>query len=159
MNDVLLWLESSGLSQLMRDVGWLFPAAEILHFIGLSLLMGTLLVVDCRLVGLIRNVSPAAVYRLLPLSFVGFSINVLTGTLFCFADPFRYYPNPAFRLKMLLVLLAGINALYFKISVHPNTVALSEQDDAGIAAKVVAVLSLLIWIAVIVFGRLIPYVE
>ncbi len=157
MNDVLLWIESSPLGNLMRDVLWLFPLAEILHFMGLCLLMGGLLVVDCRLLGLIRNVPPLVVYRFLPLMLIGFGINLVTGILFFFADPFRYYPNLAFRLKMLLILLAGINALYFKLRIHSRSIELSSGDDIGMEAKIVAFLSLVFWVGVIVFGRFIPY--
>ncbi len=159
MNEFLFWMESSALGQLMRDSAWLFPTAEILHFIGLSLLIGSLMVVDLRLLGVIRNMSFEAVYKFLPISLIGFRINMTTGVLFCFSDPFRYYPNIAFRIKMLLVLLAGLNVLWFKFSVHPLTLTSPEKVNVSKAAKIVAVLSLLIWFGVIVMGRMIPYVE
>lgn len=159
MNDFLHWMESSMLGQLLRESTWLFPMAEILHFMGLCLLIGSLMVVDCRLLGLTRQVSLQAVYRFLPLSLLGFAINLLTGILFCFSDPFRYYPNMAFRIKMFLILLAGLNALWFKFAVYEKSLTLSELENPGRVAKTIAALSLLIWFAVIVFGRLIPYLE
>ena len=125
---------------------------------GLSLLIGSLLVVDFRLLGFSRNVPVEAVYKFLPLTLVGFSINLITGTLFCFGDPFRYYPNIAFRLKMLLVLLAGLNAFYFALTVHRQAVQ-PDRDEAGTTIKTVAGLSLMFWVGVIILGRLIPYVE
>lgn len=159
MTEILFWIETSALGQLMRDSNWLFPLAEILHFVGLSLLIGSLIVVDLRLVGFLRNISFEAVYKLLPLSLVGFGINMLTGILFCFSDPFRYYPNIAFRMKMGLVLLAGLNVLWFKFAVFPKTIHMSAEEKANNVAKIVAILSLLIWFAVIVLGRMIPYLE
>jgi uncharacterized protein DUF6644 len=159
MTEILFWIETSALGQLMRESDWLFPMAEILHFVGLSLLIGPLMVVDLRLVGFLRNISFEAVYKLLPLSLVGFGINMLTGVLFCFSDPFRYYPNIAFRMKMGLVLLAGLNVLWFKFAVLPKTIHMSAEEKANVIAKIVAVLSLLIWFAVIVLGRMIPYLE
>ena len=159
MNDILSWMETSALGQLMRDSVWLFPMAEILHFMGLSLLIGSVMIVDLRLLGVIRDMSFHAVYKFLPISFLGFAINMTTGVLFCFTDPFRYYPNIAFRLKMLLVLLAGLNALWFKFSVYPLTIKTPDKADIGAVAKIVAVLSLLFWFAVIVMGRMIPYLE
>ena len=158
MYDILLWMETSALGQLMRDSVWLFPMAEILHFMGLSLLIGSLLVVDLRLLGFCRNIPVETVYKFLPLTLVGFSINLVTGTMFCFSDPFRYYPNIAFRLKMLLVLLAGLNAFYFALTVRRQA-AHPGLEDAGVAIKTVTSLSLIFWIGVIVLGRLIPYVE
>ena len=159
MTEILFWIETSALGQLMRDSDWLFPMAEILHFVGLSLLIGPLMVVDLRLVGFLRNISFEAVYKLLPLSMIGFGINMLTGILFIFSDPFRYYPNIAFRMKMGLILLAGLNVLWFHFAVFPKTIHMSAEEKADVIAKIVAVLSLLIWFAVIVLGRMIPYLE
>jgi hypothetical protein len=159
INDILSWMESSALGQMMRDSSWLFPGAEILHFFGLCLLIGSLMVVDLRLLGVIKEMSYQAIYRFLPISLIGFGLNLFTGTLFCFTDPFRYYPNIAFRLKMLLVLLAGLNAIWFKLQIYPLTMNNPERADASKLAKLVAVLSLLFWFGVIIMGRMIPYLE
>ena len=158
MNDLLFRIETSALGQMMRDSTWLFPAAEILHFMGLSLLIGSLVVVDCRLLGFARNFPVAAVYRFLPLALAGFSINLVTGVMFFFSDPFRYYPNFAFRMKMCFIILAGLNALYFALNAH-RTVNQPGVADAGTAIKTVAGLSFLFWIGAIICGRMIPYVE
>ena len=158
MNDVLFEIETSALGYLVRDSIWLFPTAEILHFMGLSLLIGSLLVVDCRLLGVVHGFPVAAVYKFLRWSLAGFSINLVTGTMFFFSDPFRYYPNIAFRIKMLLILLAGLNALYFAVKVRSNS-ALTEGGEAGTDIKTVSTLSLLFWLGVIILGRFIPYVE
>lgn len=159
MNDVLAWMEASALGQLMRDSAWAWPLAEIAHFIGLSLLVGSLLIVDLRLLRVLPDLPLQAALRFLPLTLVGFAINLLTGILFCFGDPFRYYPNVAFRLKMLFVVLAGLNALWFKLALATaDNVALGEQQVAT-KGKIIAVASLLLWFGVIVMGRFIPYVE
>ena len=157
MYDLLLSIETSALGQVMRDSVWLFPMAEILHFMGLSLLIGSLLVVDCRLLGFARNFPVAAVYRFLPLALAGFGINLVTGTMFFFSDPFRYYPNIAFRIKMLLIILAGLNALYFTMTVRGKSA--EAGGEAGTDIKTVSTLSFLFWIGVIILGRFIPYVE
>lgn len=159
MNDALAWMEASALGQFMRDSAWAWPVAEIAHFVGLTLLMGSLLVIDLRLLRIIRNLSLQAALRFLPLTLLGFGINLLTGLLFFFGDPFRYYPNIAFRFKMLFVLLAGLNAIWFKLAVFPQDRQPSDVQDAGSTAKTIAALSLLLWIGVIVMGRFIPYVE
>ena len=158
MNDLLYSIENSALGQLMRDSIWLFPMAEILHFMGLSLLIGSLLVVDFRLLGFCRNFPVAAIYRFLPLALTGFSINLITGTLFFFTDPFRYYPNIAFRIKLLFIILAGLNALYFALTVHRQA-AQTEGEETAPAIRMVASLSFLLWVGVIILGRFIPYVE
>ena len=155
MDDLLLNIETSALGQVMRDSVWLFPMAEILHFMVLSLLIGSLLVVDFRLLGFARNFPVAAVYRFLPLALTGFGINLVTGTMFFSSDPFRYYPNVAFRLKMLFILLAGLNALYFALIIHRHTT----EENPGAAIRTVSALSFLFWVGVIILGRFIPYVE
>ena len=81
MNDILYWMEQSALGQLMRDSVWLFPLAEILHFLGLSLLIGSLMVVDLRLLGIIKDMSFRAIYRYLPVTLLGFGINVVSCLL------------------------------------------------------------------------------
>jgi hypothetical protein len=159
MHDLLVWMETSALGQFMRASAWAFPAAEILHFMGLSLLIGSLMVVDLRLLGLAPNIPLRIAYRFLPITAAGFAINAATGTLFLFSDPSRYYPNLAFRIKMLLVLLAALNALWFKLAVHARAPATPDSGAAGATAKVIAALSLALWIGVIVMGRFIPYLE
>lgn len=161
MNDALAWMETSALGQFMRESAWAWPLAEIAHFIGLSLLIGSLLVIDLRLLRVLPSLPLQAALRFLPLTLIGFAINLITGLLFCFGDPFRYYPNVAFRLKMLFVLLAGANALWFKFAL-----ALASKDEASLdapgtaeSAKIIAAVSLILWFGVIVMGRFIPYVE
>ena len=158
MDPILAWLAGSALAYWVNDSTWVFPALETLHFLGLILLMGSLLVVDVRLLGFGANVPVSAVLVFLPWSLVGFAVNLFSGVLFFVSDPTSYYPNTAFRLKMLAVLLAGCNALWFKRSVHPQIVT---GDSPGLPrnSKLIAGLSLALWCSVIVFGRLIPYLQ
>lgn len=156
MNGILNWMDNSGLHRFVVDIPWVFPAAETLHFVGLILLVGSLCVVDLRLLGVGRAIPLTAVMGFLPFSILGFSLNLITGVLFLFADPFRYYPNFSFRLKMFLVVLAGLNALWFKFAVDQR---LKSGLPLDWSAKVIAALSLVLWICIIVAGRMIPYVE
>ena len=159
MNDILNWMETSLVGEMMRNSVWLFPSAEIFHFIGLCLLIGALMVADLCLLGVIKNMTFSALDKFLSLSVFGFAINMTTGILFCFSDPFRYYPNIAFRIKMLLIIAAGLNAIWFKFSIYPKLGKLSMTVETSAVAKIIAILSLLIWFSVIVLGRMIPYVE
>lgn len=159
MQSVLLWIESSWLATLVNDSTWMFPTLEALHFIGLILLIGSLMVVDLRLMGVAPTVPLDSVLIFLPWSVFGFAVNFVTGVLFFVSDPNAYYSNTAFRLKMLAVLLAGLNAVWFKVSVHPQIVADGERAILPDNARVIAGLSLVLWFSVIVLGRLIPYVK
>ena len=106
------------LNTLVTSTYWLWPLMEIIHFIGLSMLLGALLVIDLRMAGHFRALSPAATHKLLPLVFLGFALNMITGVMFFYGDPMRYAGHTGFQVKMILVALAGLNALvyYWKIS-------------------------------------------
>lgn len=158
MQAFLTWVEHSWLAALVNDSSWMFPTLEALHFIGLILLMGSLIVVDLRLMGVGSEAPVDAITRFIPWSMLGFVINLVSGVLFFASDPANYYFNTAFRLKMLAVLLAGLNLLWFKQSVHPIIVAGGGgQVELPASASVIGGASLFLWISVIVFGRLIPY--
>ena len=137
---------------------WLWPTLEVTHFFGLTLLIGGLLVVDLRVLGAAASSPLLATYRLLPIVLVGFGLNLITGVLFIFGDPFRYAANIGFQAKMIIISLAGANALFHHVKVTPLLSAASLSADAPMAAKVSAAVSLLAWTTVLLLGRLIPYV-
>lgn len=159
MEDILAWMENTGLARFILETSWAFPTLETLHFIGLILLIGSIYIIDLRFLGVARAVPVQAVMRFLPVTAIGFAINLTTGIMFLFADPFRYYPNASFRLKMLAVLLAGVNALWFKYAVHEGIALAGNSREPAATARVIAGISLLLWTSVIVFGRMIPYLE
>jgi hypothetical protein len=155
---MLAWIDSSWLAALMRQVSWLFPACETLHFIGLCMLFGGLIFIDLRTLGLAPKLSPMKLVEwLLPWVWIGFGINLVTGVMFLFTDPYFYYPNAPFRTKLVLMFLAGLNALWFQLKVHPELARWKPDMQMSTAARASAGLSLALWIGVIVFGRLIMY--
>ena len=150
-------IENTWIGELMRAYWWAFPVAEAFHFIGLCLLIGSLAVIDLRLLGFARRLSVKAIHQLLVWTWVGFSINLITGLLFIFAQASFYYPNVAFRVKLVLLLLAGANALWFQRTVQRELPGWADDADATRQAKVIAGTSLALWISVIFFGRFIMY--
>jgi len=142
----------------ISSVYWLWPLMETIHFIGLSLLLGGLIVIDTRLAGYFRGVNIAATHKLLPWVFIGFGLNLVTGVLFFFGDPMRYAINIGFRIKMVLVVIAGLNALWFWFKINPAMRSWKPDTDPPVVAKLVAWISLVSWTGVLLFGRLIPYV-
>ena len=142
----------------VTSVFWLWPLMETLHFIGLSLLLGGLIVIDTRMAGFFRSVNIQATHKLLLWVFIGFGINLVTGVLFFFGDPMRYAVNWGFQVKMVLVVIAGLNALWFWVRLNKPMRAWEPHGDTPAEAKVVAWVSLLAWTGVLLFGRLIPYV-
>lgn len=137
---------------------WVWPALEAAHFIGMALLFGVVLLVALRALGLAKNLPFSAVHRVLPLGVAGLVTNVVTGFLFFIADSGRYVAMVlGFPQKMALIVIGGIAVLYFTI--FENAWSLKSGDDAPVSAKVMAVATILLWTGVIVYGRLLPYVE
>ena len=97
----------------MNDEPWTWISGETLHFVGLSLLVGIVLLIDLRALGILRAVPFTALERLLPWAALGFAVNIVTGMLFFVARPDFYTENPAFYWKLLFVMLASANTLYF----------------------------------------------
>ena len=157
--EILHWIRDTWLGATVRQSRWIFATGETLHFIGLSLLVGGILIVDLRLLGFIRRIPVRAALAFLPFVLVGFVINLLTGIVFFSADPMMYWPSPAFKLKMFLILMAGLNALGFTVMAQRRVLALGDDEDTGTLAKVSAGLSLSLWLGVLLLGRLLPAFE
>lgn len=157
MDAIMDWMVSTPLNTFVLGSAWTWPTLESLHFLGLCLLIGALLVMDLRLIGFQRAIPLRVVHTLMPLAVAGFVINLVTGVLFLFGDPELYFVNPAFQLKMLFVLLAGLNFLLYTIKVEPQLAGLGPTAATPALAKAVGAASLAFWFAVLAYGRLLPY--
>ena len=154
---MIMWLENSWLSQTLVALQWAFPISEAIHFLGLCLLMGSIAVIDLRLLGFARSLPVRVIHQLLPWAWVGFTTNLLTGLYFFLTQPSFYYENVAFRVKLVLILLAGANALWFQFSGNRQLDSLPDGVDSPGLVKAMAAISLVLWVAVICFGRFIMY--
>ena len=125
-----------------------------LHFIGLALLIGTVGVLNLRILGFEKRLTGASLHRLMPWALAGFGINVLTGTLAFIGMPAYYTFDAAFWLKILAVMLLGLNvAAFYLTNAFESVERLGPGDDASRLAKVIAGSSLFLWFAVITLGR------
>jgi len=158
-NSFLDWIGTTFIGEGMRNIFWMWPFVENLHFIGLSVMFGALLAIDLRVLGVAPNFPMRGAMKLIPLVIIAFGLNLITGIAFFAGDPYRYAPNFSFQWKMALIAIAGANALWFWFGEHAKLVQLADGQQAEFSAKLIAGLSLLIWAAVIVLGRLIPYLE
>ena len=136
---------------------WGWPAAESVHFLGLTLLFGSIAAWDVRLIGLVKQVPVAAFHRLVPFAVAGFATNMASGSFFLMTEPNQYLYNPAFHLKMLCVALAGINVIVFYLAFFRGVNTLGPGVQAPIGARVSGGVSLVLWITVIVCGRMITF--
>lgn len=158
MDAFAIWLKGTALSQFVTHYGWVWATCEVLHFIGMSLLLGCIGVLDLRLLGLWRGAPVVAVNSLVRWGVAGLSINVVTGALFVAGEPLQYVNNPAFQFKMLFLALATWNVVMFYVTgVAAQVESLDEHDETPLSAKVLAGTSLFLWIGVMFFGRMLPY--
>ncbi len=134
---------------------WVWPSCETLHFVGLGVLFGVLLLVDLRMLGLGKGMSFAALYQILPLGMLGFATNLITGMAFFIGAPEQYTKNPVFYWKILFVVLGAVNILYFMLLDEPWTVGAG--DDAPMTAKLAAASAIVVWVGVLFFGHMLPF--
>jgi hypothetical protein len=137
---------------------WMWPTGETLHFIGMSLSFGVLLVINLYLLGFAKNVPFASIHRLLPWGMLGLVLNVATGMMFFTGVPRQYLENPTFHWKVFFLVLVGLNYLYLTVFDRPwHEVAAPARPR--FADKALAFSSLFTWVAVMYLGRMLPYLR
>lgn len=154
----LVWLETTGLAVAMRQWEWLYPIVEIVHIVGFVTLVGAAFMFDVRLLGRSRTLAVSALERhLLPWARWSLLVIVPSGVMMFIAHATETAENPAFRLKLVLLAAAFLNAAVFHRWPF-RTVGDWDTEVAGPgAARAAGILSLLLWIGVIACGRLMAY--
>jgi hypothetical protein len=139
----------------VRDTPWTWVTSETLHFVGLTLLLGVLTVVNLRMLGFMPNLPSNVLMRLLPWGMFGYAINAMTGMLFFAAAPQQYYDNPAFYWKLIFLMLAGANVLYFTFDTGWKV---ETGRPAPQLSKLLAVSALFLWVGVMYWGSMLPFI-
>jgi len=147
------WLGQTHAGILMRDSTWGFAIVEMAHLLALVGLGGTILIVDLRLLGFGRWRQPVSRFanELTPLLLGSLATMIISGILLLASGPLRYYYNPAFRLKMLLLFLA----VGFYFTLHRNVVRSHSENTISVWSKTAAIVSLSLWLGVGLAGRII----
>ncbi len=148
-------LKSAAVMEFFDENPWAWPAAEVLHFVGLAALFGVAIAVNLRLLGITRHVALVDTYRLLPLAMWAFVLQGVTGMMFFVGQAFQYIDNPAFHWKVALMLLAAANVLY--LTLFDDFWELGPEDEAPLIAKLASASQLVLWLGVLFFGRMLPY--
>lgn len=156
---IVQWLAATRGSIALHESQYMYPLIESTHVLTLGLFVGTAVLVDLRLLGLtLRGVPVSQVLRrLLPWTAAGFVIMVITGVLLFYAIPVRTYHSIFFRIKVVMLVLAGVNVWVFHRRVQRT---IDEWDTAAVtprAAKAAAAISLVLWTGIIVAGRMTAY--
>ena len=154
---LLPWLEDSAVATAIRQSSWLYPFFEIIHIVGIVLLVGAAFLFDLRLLGLSRNLPVKALARhLLPWSQRGLYLIIPSGLLLFSTNAVALAADPMFQLKLILLALGGANAGVFHRYIYRSSATWSTKQPPR-AAKAAAVCSIMVWLAVIACGRLLAY--
>jgi uncharacterized membrane protein len=143
-----------GFSGFIIDNKWLWAFLMAVHFIGLALIVGTVGILDLRMMGFLKQLPMAPVHRFMPWAMAGLAANIITGLLAFIGQPENYIYSGALWLKILALMLLGVNAAVFYLTGIFNRVnPLKAGEDPPMSARLVAVTSLFLWFVVITFGR------
>lgn len=152
------WLESTSLSVWVREAMWAYPAIETAHIIGFTVLVGSAFMFDLRLLGFAPSLPvTATAHHLLKWSRLSLLVVVPTGLMLFMTQAAETWANAAFRVKLLLLCVAALNALFFHLWTFKTVEEWERQKRAPLVAKVSALVSLAVWVGVITCGRLIAY--
>jgi hypothetical protein len=150
------WLETTRLHPVIT-YPWVWPTLEAIHFIGLALLLGAIIPLDLRMLGMAKQVPLGPLHQLaLPWAVTGFTLCLATGSLFIVGQATSYVGNMALYLKLGALLLTGLNVLlFYTTAISRRVEAVGPGQDAPLPAKMVAATSLFLWFSVITLGRMI----
>jgi hypothetical protein len=153
------WLQNTSWATGMRQSDFLFPIIEGSHILALSLSVGLILMFDLRLLRWSFSGESASkiMRQVIPWTLPGFGIMFVTGLLLFLAQAEKVYTNSYFRVKMLLLLLLGINALIYQLKYYPTMSEWDMSETVPAGARVIALVSLIFWAVVISCGRLMAY--
>ncbi len=157
--DFAAWLEQTPWSVTLHESIWAYPIIESVHVLVLCLFVGLAAALDLRLLGkAFRNVPVhELVDRLLPWTIAGFVVMVITGILLFYGIPLRTYTNIFFRVKVVFLILAGLNVWVFHSGVYKRVGDWGTDGRPPVQARRAGVFSLILWSLVIITGRMIAY--
>jgi hypothetical protein len=138
----------------ISNTPWTWVTAETLHFVGLTLLLGVLILILLKVIGYLPTITYDTLDRLLPWAILGFGLNIFTGMAFFAAAPYQYIHNVAFYYKLAFILLAGFITLIFTFDPSWQR----EGQPAGGMTKLVAGAALFLWVGVMFWGSMLPFI-
>ena len=159
--ELLRSIEASGLATWLRGSLYAFPLIESFHVIGLTLVFGTVAIIDLRLLGLASSRRPFATLasETIRWTWAAFAGTAATGALMFSTNALAYYQNTQFRFKMSLLVLAALNVLIFNLTAGRSVPRWNTDKAAPLSGKLAGVFSLLIWIGVIFLGRWVGFTK
>ena len=152
-------IEATSLGVFVRESIWGFPILVAIHIIGLVFSVGIVVWLDLRLLGLsMTGVPVSRVYRrLMPLAFAGFAVMIITGATIFTGFATSAYKNPYFRVKLIALALAGVNALVYHTNIERRIALWDRAPTPPVLARMAGVISIIAWTTVILAGRMMSY--
>ena len=159
MNDILILIYSNPIAQTIRENELLFPWVEAIHVLAVALVIGSIALVDLRLIGFRALNRPISIVakELLPITWLSFIIAAVSGAILFTSNALSYSQNSYFLSKMILLALAGINMMCFQLIIGKNLDHWNHLSQLPIAARISGALSLLLWISIVICGRWIGF--
>lgn len=153
------WLDQTPWSIALHESIWAYPIIESVHVLTLCLFLGMALMLDLRLLGVsLKRVAVTEVAdRLLPWTTIGFIVMVITGILLFYGIPIRTYTNIFFRLKVIMLILAGLNVWYFHTGIYKKVATWDRDAKPPAKARFAGAVSLSLWALIVIAGRFIAY--
>jgi hypothetical protein len=160
IDSFLEWLQSTAPAVAIAESSWLFPTIETVHVLALTIVVGSIAMIDLRLIGASQRDRSVIELKIevLPWTWTSFAVAVSSGFLLFCSNAVKYFANVPFRIKMIAMLLAGINMLFFHLVTYRTAPLWHLQAKVPASARVAGALSLALWISIVGFGRWIGFV-
>jgi len=153
------WLQNLPWASGIKQSTWQFPVIESVHSLPLSVMLWPAAILDLRLLGLVMRRRPVSTVaaQFLPWVWIGFTAMILSGGVLFASEAVKCYHSPFFRVKVILIAVAGLNALIFHKTIFGSVAGWDEDRDAPWRAKLAGGCSLAVWIGVVAMGRALAY--
>jgi hypothetical protein len=153
------WLQNTSGSTAIRESLYVYQIVESTHVLSLCLFVGLAVILDLRLIGITINGTPVSEIsqRILPWTVAGFVLMVASGALLFYSEPARFFLSYLFRLKLSLLVLAAVNVWVFHSTVYRSVAEWDLDVVPPRRARIAGAVSLFLWAAIIVTGRLVAY--
>jgi hypothetical protein len=153
----LEWLQGTWVGVLVAESLWGYPLFETIHSIGMAMLIGSLGLINLRVLGYKPELPLVGTAQLLPLAWAGFTLNAVSGALLFTSDAVYFFSSYTFRIKMVLILLGGVNAALLGRRIFREAAAGVAPGAPDAGTKWIAMTSLVFWFGAVCAGRLIAY--
>jgi hypothetical protein len=159
LNQICHWIDQTALSQSIQAAGWVVPTVQTIHILAIAVVASSVLMIDLRLIGVFWASRPieAVTARFLPLVWWPLLVLLATGAIMITAEPARSLKNPAFQLKMALLIAALVVTWLFQFIQRRNAAFGDLRSGPRAIAATLAIVSMLLWSSIIFAGRWIAY--